>query len=74
MEQVTERMRPNPDLCRFITVSEVASLAREDPIHLTITFAQTEHFGRLFLYSSELLHLSSHVGASLFIDCALNLC
>ncbi len=28
-EAVTERMRPNPDLCRFAVVTEVASLVKE---------------------------------------------
>jgi hypothetical protein len=28
-EQVTERMRPNPDLCKFVLTTEVASLVKE---------------------------------------------
>ena len=30
-ELVTERLRPNPDMCKFISVSEMAALAKEDP-------------------------------------------
>lgn len=30
-EAVVERLRPNPDLCKFISTSELASLAKEEP-------------------------------------------
>ena len=30
-EAVVERLRPNPDLCKFISFSEMAALAKEEP-------------------------------------------
>ena len=33
-ELLTERLRPNPDMCKFISVSEMAALAKEDPSSL----------------------------------------
>lgn len=32
-ELVTERLRPNPDICKFISASEMASLAKEELVH-----------------------------------------
>ena len=31
-ESVIERMRPHPDLCKFLSVSELASLAKEEAL------------------------------------------
>ena len=54
-ESVTERIRPNPDLCKFITGAELAALAKEAGLARLLGFAVAPHL--LEAYSQTQLTL-----------------